>query len=484
MDAKILETHKENILPLPNGRPALKLGLSLKEIPTKVSLLKKRQEFEDLLRSDESDDHLQDYIDYISWIQNAYILGNTFESGLLSVLERCTLVFRDTSYYKNDARYLKVWLHYAEFSELPRDIFVYLARKCIGLQLALYYEEFAKYLELNNQIADAREVYEVGIEREARPLPRLMRSFLHFKERSKRSPHIGDSNIRSQVLRQGPSAASIIPTPARKKQKLSVHTDEHQLGFKDRIFQDNSSPDLALITEKARENRVPITPWSNAKIEQQASSEPSRAAKFEVFRDSNVDNKGSETGFEVTQINGEYFTMMKQTGRPTERLCANLALFYPAGGQELCLSERLAKAATAHKKSLQTQKTPVVVNDSINRSQKHHHKASQFASSTQQDPFTEHNYTFTIPLRDEDTVHRPKSPTITMVLRSATNEVLQMFNDAARNVQLEDELFKTFEESTDYEGFVTETLDTSRAHNRSAPQHSDTPSSPFMERPI
>ena len=46
-----------------------------------------------------------------------------------------------------------------------------------------------------------------------------------------------------------------------------------------------------------------------------------------------------------------------------------------------------------------------------------------------------------------------------MVTRATANEVLRMFNEAAQNIQLEDDLFRTFEESTDYDGFVTETIE-------------------------
>lgn len=478
MDGKILEQYKENIQPLPNGRPALKLALALVEAPNKTSLAKEREEHECRIAADDSDDPLQDYIDYISWVQSNYPQGNSGDSGLLHILERCTLCFRDTAHYKNDARYLKVWLSYAGFSDLPKDIFVYLAKKNIGLQLALYYEEFAKYLEYRSQIAEAKEVYEVGIECEARPLPRLLRSFQHFNSRNALKSITNESNVnnRSLVPRQ-PSASSIAQNVGTKRQKLLIHTDERPLAFKEIVFNQSGSPDFVLISGHTRENSMPITPWNGAIVEQKQRPEPARLPKFEVFRDENPNEGQPQSAFELTKENDEVFTIVKQTGKPTERLCINLNLFYPRLGEECCLSELFAKAARSKRpppKKVQKEVTEKLATK----------KDSGMVSSTQLDPYVEQNHTFTIPLRDEDTIKRPNSPTITMMSRIATKDVLKMFNDAAHNTQLEDELFKTFEETTDYEGFVTDTLDLRLKENAKKNSIvSEGPSSPFLERP-
>lgn len=478
MDGKLLEQYKENIQPLPNGRPALKLGLVLKNAPSKSSLAREREEHESRLASDDSDDPLQDYIDYICWVQTNYPQGNSGDSGLLNILERCTLCFRDTTYYKNDARYLKVWLTYAGFSDLPKDIFVYLAKKDIGLQLALYYEEFAKYLEFKSQVAEAREIYEVGIEREARPLPRLLRSFQHFNSRTALNTINDDSSVNNQalVLRQ-PSASSIALTVSHKRQKLLIHTDEKPMAFKEIVFSQINTPDFALISGNTRENSMPITPWDGAIVEQKERPEKVRPPKFEVFRDEETNESQPTSMFELSNENGEIYSLVKQTGKKTEKLCINLNLFYPQLGEEFCLSELLAKAARSKRSINKNYQKPKFEKPSKK-------KESGLFSSTQLDPYVEQNHTFTIPLRDEDTTKRPNSPTITMMSRMATNDVLKMFNDAAHNTQLEDELFKTFEETTDYEGFATETMDLRHNHNTKKDNFvSDAPSSPFLERP-
>ena len=176
VDFDLIEKHKENIEPLKEGRSvlALKEVFSTHQDVLKAKHAEERAKIEEQLSNIEDlDDPLQPYLDYVQWITRNYPSGVTVESGLVQVLERCTSEFRDTSYYKNDPRYLKVWLSYAKYSENPRDIFVYLARKEIGKLLATYYEEYANYLEANDRNLQAQKVYKEGIKQGARPLKRL-----------------------------------------------------------------------------------------------------------------------------------------------------------------------------------------------------------------------------------------------------------------------------------------------------------------------
>jgi checkpoint serine/threonine-protein kinase len=80
-----------------------------------------------------------------------------------------------SSHYKNDPRYLKLWLNYIRFfSDSPRETFAFSLVTISGKAL-LFYEEFAAWLEGAGRWTQAEEVYELGLEREARPAERLLR---------------------------------------------------------------------------------------------------------------------------------------------------------------------------------------------------------------------------------------------------------------------------------------------------------------------
>lgn len=217
----VIEEQKENIQSLPGGRSAKNLAnlfspSPLLPIPTPSDTKNLndaiRQEYEtELANIIESDDPLDIYDRYVRWTLDAYPSAQaTPQSQLLPLLERATKTFLTSSQYKNDPRYLKLWLSYIRFfSDTPRETFAFLARHNIGEGLALFYEEFAAWLEGAGRWIQAEEVYRLGIDREARPVPRLLRKFNEFQQRFSQRPE--DSNEPSS-----PALPTVRPVLAAK----------------------------------------------------------------------------------------------------------------------------------------------------------------------------------------------------------------------------------------------------------------------------
>jgi checkpoint serine/threonine-protein kinase len=123
-DFDLIETQKENIQSLPNGRSAKALAAifspnlgekssvaGLNDAKTQNDAVRREYEIE-LQSIGESDDPLDVYDRYVKWTLNAYPSAQaTAESGLLPLLERATKAFLSSSHYKNDPRYLRLWLH-------------------------------------------------------------------------------------------------------------------------------------------------------------------------------------------------------------------------------------------------------------------------------------------------------------------------------------------------------------------------------------
>jgi checkpoint serine/threonine-protein kinase len=203
IDFDIIENQKENIQSLPSGRSAKALaqlytpplssaaGKTPSPLQTQDVHGETRRQFEKELQAiDDCDDPLDVYDRYVKWTLDAYPSAqNTPQSQLCPLLERATKAFQSTSHYKNDPRYLKLWLHYIRlFSDAPRETFAYLARHSIGDGLALFYEEFAAWLETAGRWKQAEEVYNLGIDKEARPAERLIRKYGEFQHRFESRP--------------------------------------------------------------------------------------------------------------------------------------------------------------------------------------------------------------------------------------------------------------------------------------------------------
>lgn len=192
IDFEVIEGHKENIQSLPSGRSAKALAaLYSPPLTSRPNQLNETQNEErlafeqEVVQIDEADDPLDVYDRYIKWTLNNYpSVQSTSSSQLLPLLERATKTFLTSTHVHNDARYVKMWLQYIKyFHESPRETYIFMARNGIGEGLALFYEEYAAWLESSNRWTQAEEVYIAGINKGARPLERLNKKYAEFEAR-------------------------------------------------------------------------------------------------------------------------------------------------------------------------------------------------------------------------------------------------------------------------------------------------------------
>ena len=324
IDFNIIETHKENIQSLPGGRSAKALAatyappslLSSTPTPSDTRNLNDaiRQEYElEIIAISDSDDPLDIYDRYVKWTLTAYPSAQaTPESQLRPLLERATKAFQTAAHYKNDPRYLKLWLTYIRlFSDAPRETFAYLARHNIGEGLALFYEEFAAWLEGAERWTQADEVYRLGIEREARPTERLVRKYGEFQQRFERRAHNGDEpsspalpTLRPALMaKQDPfalstpqaadpqvqrpfSGAGASSTSRGGKQKIAIFSDADASTTGVRTGLSGTSKgwdNIGSITERTKENSVEPRAWTGETLKM--GRRPGAAPKMMIFKD-------------------------------------------------------------------------------------------------------------------------------------------------------------------------------------------------------
>ena len=191
----------------------------------------------------ELDDPLEPYLLYIKWILKTFPNEQSAQPALVQLLEKCTSEFRDVPHYKQDPRYLGVWMRYIIYSKAPREMFSYLARKQIGCTLATFYEEYANHLEQTGFRRQAKQVFEAGINAQARPIDRLRRKYREFADRLAINPP--DQNE--------PSSPPPLPQTSRPLKPLSTkHEASTSAGCTDKskltIFKDPVSSILFCFT--------------------------------------------------------------------------------------------------------------------------------------------------------------------------------------------------------------------------------------------
>ena len=325
IDFDVIEGQKENIQALPSGRSARKLAeiyspspLQKQSTPTPSDTRSVndciRAEYEAEVQSlSESDDPLDVFDRYVRWTLDAYPSAQaTAQSQLHTLLERATKAFIGSQQYKNDPRYLKLWLHYIHFfTDAPRETFVFLSRHGIGEGLALFYEEYAEWLEAAGRWAQSEEVYKLGIEREARPVQRLLRKFKEFEARYAQQTDVADEpsspalpTIRPALAAKmdpfGAAGRSSDPQaqragsqgtagghsrPAKAKMAIFSDADAKPPALSSRDTASKGWDNIGSMAERKKENVMQAKPWAGETLKAGGKKPGGSAAKMAVFRD-------------------------------------------------------------------------------------------------------------------------------------------------------------------------------------------------------
>jgi checkpoint serine/threonine-protein kinase len=317
IDFSTIETQKENIQSLPGGRSAKQLSLLCSPVAlAKPAPLSQTQELKDRIRADfeaelgtidDADDPLDVYDRYVKWSLDAYPSAQaTRESGLPRLLERATQVFLSSATYRNDPRYLKLWLLYVRLfaADAPRETYAFLARHGVGDALALFYEEYAAWLEGVGRWQQADEVFASGVQREARPKERLARKYAEFRRRRDACREAGGDGV-------GPDDGAAMPVQrpalAQKADPLEGAAVDPQAaapaapaakpraGKKLAVFADGDAPaeaasssqgwdTIGSLAERKKENRSEPRPWAGETLDGGRKAGGAEA-KMAVFRD-------------------------------------------------------------------------------------------------------------------------------------------------------------------------------------------------------
>ncbi|ORY62312.1 Mad3/BUB1 homology region 1-domain-containing protein [Pseudomassariella vexata] len=373
----VIEGQKENIQSLPGGRSAKKLAelyspspLHKLSTPTPTDTKNVnecvRAEFEaEVANLSESDDPLDVFDRYVRWTFDAYPSAQaTPQSQLHTLLERATKAFIGSAQYKNDPRYLKLWLHYIRFfSDAPRETFVFLSRHNIGESLALFYEEYAAWLEGAGRWTQAEEVYKLGIEREARPAQRLARKFGEFEQRLAQEPTAADAPsspalptvrpalaakvdpfgaaARAAADPQAPRPNMGVGAPAAKpsKSKLAIFSDADAAPPVMSVMGQGSKgwDTIGSLADRKKENAMEPKPWAGETLK--AGGKKNSGPKLAIFRDPSLARIAES---HIVIAPSTHQVIVNPASGKRERVFVNLEAVYPTPeepGTELSFEE-------------------------------------------------------------------------------------------------------------------------------------------------
>ncbi|KAF2319156.1 hypothetical protein GH714_013616 [Hevea brasiliensis] len=121
---------------------------------------------------------------------------NLLKEKLPRFLQKCTQTFESDRRYRNDLRYLRVWLQLMDYVDEPRALLRTMEMNAIGSKRSLFYQAYALYYEKMKKFEEAEKMYHLGcrtifiIERLlnslAEPVDELQKSYEQFLQRMER----------------------------------------------------------------------------------------------------------------------------------------------------------------------------------------------------------------------------------------------------------------------------------------------------------
>ncbi|XP_011074051.1 mitotic spindle checkpoint protein BUBR1 isoform X2 [Sesamum indicum] len=307
------ELFKENVRPLKRGRDVRLLNHALKShshSQIKNSLLQNRRRLIQAIDEYTGDDPLQPWLECIKWVQEAFPSGGDY-SGLVVIYEQCVRTFWHEDRYKDDLRYLKVWLEYAENCVDAEVIYTFLEANKIGVTHASFYIFYALHMEHKNKNKTANEIFNRGLSLKAEPIDKLTAAYKKFFARSMRQLKAADEDATENHL-PARSFGTVLTRETRNQTPESSdlfrkkHKPDRAPGTTFSIFKDNGSgsflghqsemPNLDIKTwhslgaraERNKENNAIPSKWTSNKIPQrpgQRRARPPPGPCIEIFVD-------------------------------------------------------------------------------------------------------------------------------------------------------------------------------------------------------
>jgi len=304
------ELCKENIQPLKAGRRMESIKQALRN--DTVTMNNKMHEFEHEIRTSDADDQIDVWYSYIIWTEQ----NVTNNRKILKLMQRC-VEHLDTEKFKENEKYVEIWIKMGEQMDDPKMMFDYMFDQNIGTNLAVFYKSLAEHYEMVGAYKKADELYNLGINRNAQPVEKLLKCHQNFALRmSKREENPDDVEIEPEQKPRRILGSLKVPKSGRvgndrvknkalgsnkvldTKAKSSRHSNSQGSSFA--IFGDENQPapsfqsgsgQMKTLPTKAshhQENLKAMETLKGAKVKSTGMKTMTSSSNFEIYSEENT----------------------------------------------------------------------------------------------------------------------------------------------------------------------------------------------------
>ncbi|XP_026664936.2 uncharacterized protein LOC103718818 isoform X2 [Phoenix dactylifera] len=149
------------------------------------------------------------------WLHGVRRMKESLPSHILKeklprFLQKCAQTFESDRKYRNDSRYLRVWIELMDYVDDAKVILRRMERNQIGLKRSMFYSAYALYYEKQKKFEEAEKMYHLGVQNLAEPVGELQKSyekFLHrlmlYKKRKAKEAVTNKGRPTSKYIHQG-----------------------------------------------------------------------------------------------------------------------------------------------------------------------------------------------------------------------------------------------------------------------------------------
>ncbi|KAL6641985.1 hypothetical protein ACP70R_020166 [Stipagrostis hirtigluma subsp. patula] len=131
------------------------------------------------------------------------LLPATLQEKLPRFLQKCAQEFEDDARYRDDPRYLRVWIQLMDYVKDAKPLLKKMEKNGIGLKRASFYMAYAIYYEKHKRFDQAEKMYRLGIHK---PISELHKAHEQFTLRMKVHKRRKDKLQETMATKAGSSA--------------------------------------------------------------------------------------------------------------------------------------------------------------------------------------------------------------------------------------------------------------------------------------
>ncbi|CAN6874821.1 unnamed protein product [Brassica oleracea] len=272
------------------------------------------------IKSYSGKDHL------LPWIRGIKKMKESLPPQILNeklprFLQKCAQSFESDKRYRNDSRYIRVWLQLMDFVDDPKALLRTMEANSIGTKRSLFYQAYALHYEKLKRFEDAEKMYRLGVQNLAEPMDELQKSYLQFLSRMERHKRKKTQRQELKVSEKHQKAER-----SQKEPRLAINDETPVLNFVDKEAENACHHGLVDPTINMKEamnaiNNMFKEPIETAPLQrkpQQRSQDKENQGGFEVFVDENqgsfeifVDDENDDETTDDNDESGKGFVFLQ-----------------------------------------------------------------------------------------------------------------------------------------------------------------------------